>query len=212
MERAVFKSGPHRPVLALPEDERWMTRVLCEEFGLELIGSDPDRDHVGVAYGDPLAALPSTLPSAARMREFIVPGLGTKAEYDEWWWLTFLDPEFGRVEVEQQQPPPRFADFPDWPLKLQIAPNEPILQFSRSHWHTSAPCLIAGGFSTIATAERHYTAAVHRVWAECSEFDPYATFPEVRRQNGDDERLLALPTAASWIEQGGAAFHQEFID
>jgi hypothetical protein len=209
--RPVFKSGPYRPVVALPDDELWMTRLFVDEFGLQLLADGLGGGEIGLPYPDPLDALPTTLPSAAEMRKFTVPGMGTLPEYDEWWYLTYLDPALGPVNVERQAPPPRISEFPDWLLRFQIASDERTLQFTRSHWHVSTPCLIAGGFTTTAPADSSYVAAVERVWAECVELDPYGTFPVAARVDDDDERLLALPAAAKWIAEGGMAFHAEFI-
>jgi hypothetical protein len=207
--RAVFAPTGGGALLALPEDERWLTTMLKDRYGLALIHSQLGGEEVGGVIADPDEYLPNELPAAARRKEFMVAGMGTRREYDEPWGFDYWRPEAGPLDVRQQPPPPRFDTHPDWPLRQMLYPS-PTLRLDRTYWHLNGQCLIAGALSTGRDHARFYEASMAAVAAECEEFahDMTAPFLQDAASYGP---IYALPAAAEFLRAGGNASAVEFI-
>jgi hypothetical protein len=205
----VFRATGGPPLLALPEDERWLTMMLKDRYGLDLINSQLGEDEVGQVIADPEAYLPDELPAASRRKEFTVPGMGTHAEYSERWWFDYWRPEAGALDVREQPPPPQIERYADWPLRKMLYASR-TLTLHRTHWHLNGEYLIAGGLSTKRDDTRFYEAPMAAVAEQCEEFEHVVRAPFLPDDTMSGP-IYALPAAAEFLRKGGRASAVEFV-
>jgi hypothetical protein len=198
-------SAEEWPLLALPEDEKWLTTMLHERFRFQLVHSALGGDEVGTVVTDPVSFLPPELPSAQRRKESTVPGLGTLPTYRELWDLAYWAEDLGPIEVRQQPEPPLFATQPDWPLRTMISypPPAPLLRLRRSFWQLDDGCVITGGLAVSDAHATFFAAAVAAVRVECTEFDSRRYVPQLADLDDDAAMFEALPVASEWLRSGG---------
>jgi hypothetical protein len=208
-------SAIDRPLLALPDDERWITVMLRERFGYLLVHSSLGGEEVGTVVEDPLAFLPDELPSALHRREHMVAGLGTLATYTEMWDLSYWAEELGQVPVRRQPDPPLLASRPDWPLRMMIAypPPAPLLRLRRSFWHIDGECVVAGDLYANDAFENFFAPAIAAVRVECLQIDTRESTPRAARPTNDEDAIIdALPCASDWLLSGrGRATAFDFV-